>query len=487
MGASEKFGKILSRAVERADGWANALTGIGRADRDKRLSTKMYVDIIDREQQEAIWRGDDMAARIIEKPPGEMMREGFTVHIQDNQAAAEMLMADFKNIGGHAKFREAMEYERAYGGAALLIGANDGATDLRQPLNELNIKSLDWLTLMAAYELHPTAYYSDPQAPKFGEPMIFQLHPDMPAITNIGRSYVQVHESRLIRFTGIKVSRRQLRQNNGWGDSVLVRVNRVLSDFHQSWGSAGILLQDFAQAVLKVSGLADLIATNQDDVIVRRAQALNMSRSTAGMYLLDSEEDYERKATPMTGLPEMLQQFALRLAAAADMPVSLLMGQAPAGMNATGESDMQSWYDRMASRQHTHLKPRLEHLFRLLMLTRGSSTGSVEPDNWSIEFNKLWQPTEKEQAEARFLTAQSDEKYILNGVVSAEEVAVSRFGGDTYSPDIQLDLDGRKAIRQAPKPGDKVRPEVPPLRSPDPIPVAAATLSAEQGVNGGPT
>lgn len=483
MAIKDTFGKVLERAVARADGWANALTGIGQATRDKRLGTKHFVDLIEREQAESIWRGDDMAARIIEILPAEMLREGYCLRIQDDPGAAELLEGKLQDLLVEEKFREALEYERAYGGSAILMGANDGATDLRMPLNETGIKSLDWLTVLASYELHPTAYYSDPQAPKFGQPMIYQIHPDMPAITNIGNSYVQVHESRFIRFEGIKVSRRQLRQNNGWGDSVLVRCNRVLSDFHQTWASAGILMQDFAQAVLKIKDLADLIATNQDDVVAKRAQALSMSRSVAGMYLIDSEEDFERKATPMTGMPDMLDKFCLRLAASGGLPVSMLLGQTAGGL-AAGSAEgsvLRYFYDQTAGKQQKHLKPRLSHLIRLLMLVRGSATRGVEPANWSLDFKPLWQPSAKEEAETRYIQAQADDLYIANGTVSSAEIAVSRFGGDEWSGQTTIDAGGRSALAMVKAPVDE---EPTPLRSAEPLPVAAGGM---EGINGGPS
>lgn len=474
------FGDVLSAAVERADGWASALTGIGNATRDKRLGTRCFVDLIEREQLEAMWRADDMAACIIEVIPAEMMREGYKLKIPDAQDAAELIMGKMEDLEVDGKFREALEYERAYGGAAILLGANDGATDLRKPLNELSLRSLDWLTVMAAYELHPTQYYADPQAAKFGQPMMYQLHPDMPAVTNINRAYVEVHESRLIRFEGVKVSRRQLRMNNGWGDPVLLRVKQILSDFHQSWASAGILMQDFAQAVLKIKDLADLIATNQDDVIRNRATALAMSRSTAGMYLIDSEEDFERKATPMTGMPDMLDKFCLRLAAAAQMPVSMLLGQSPTGLASTGDPNVRWFYDKIAGRQQKHLKPKLDHLARLLMLVRDSPTNGVEAEDWSIEFNPLWQASAKEGAETRLIQAQADKLYVVDmAAVSPAEIAVSRFGGDTWSPETIIDQTGRTALPHV-KPDEGEAP--PPLRSTEPAPAAGPT-----GINGGPT
>jgi hypothetical protein len=84
--------------------------------------------------------------------------------------------------------------------------------------------------------------------------------------------------------------------------------------------------------------------------------ALHQARSVLGAYLIDADgETFERKATPIEGLSDLLEQFALRLAAAIEVPVSLLMGQAPAGLNATGDTDVRWLYSRVKSRQNTEL------------------------------------------------------------------------------------------------------------------------------------
>src|SRR4051812_42190173 len=115
MTTTAEFQRALTRSVQRADGWANALTGIGNALRDKSLATTMFADQISRQQTEAIWQGDDMGARIVEIVPHEMLREGFEVCIQDDDAgAAEGITKRLEELDVHSVFQDALQYERAY-------------------------------------------------------------------------------------------------------------------------------------------------------------------------------------------------------------------------------------------------------------------------------------------------------------------------------------------------------------------------------------
>lgn len=484
----------------RGDGWINALTGIGLSTRDKRLAEgrlKFEVALLTQPQAEALWRGDDMGARIVETLPNEMLREGFLVSIQPDPEARragetgrtkemeEALMARLEELEVRARLWQALAYERAYGGAGILLGADDGTRDLALPLGE-SIRRLTWLNVLGPDELVPVKWYANPQAPQYGQPETYRIQPRTLPVSGevVGDRQVEVHESRLLLFPGIRVSRQQTLENNGWGDSALVRVQQVLADYHQTWAAAAILLQDFSQAVLKIKGLAELIATNQDDVVIKRAQAVDMSRSTARAVLIDAEEEFERKQTPMAGLPELLDKFANRLAAAADMPVTLLMGQAPAGLNATGESDIRFFYDRVRALQSTKLRPALERLVGMLLRAQDGPTRGVEPENWSVVFRPLWQLSEVQHAEIRNKQADTDVKYIDAGVLSPEEVAVSRFGGDTYSTETVVDFKAREALVEEEPSEPEPEPEVPP--APGTPPPAAGAAPAPRGGNGSP-
>lgn len=512
-------------AGTRTDGWTNILTGMGVTGKDKRLGNKFQVDPMAREDQEALWRGDDMAAKAVEILPTEMLRQGYEITIAggegqsegDHEAAleqereaeegagvslagdprtnsdgfppgggapppapgpmlpppppkvpgpidtsaqadakqqAEMVEAKLQELNTKAKLKEALMYERAYGGSAILIGADDGEQDLSKPLKLDAIKSVTFLTVLTPRELYPVAYYANYRKPKFGEVAIYRLQPetipvDVSARKNAptsGSLLPEIHESRLIIFPGICVSRLQRRAQNSWGDSVFVRIQSVLADFQAAWGATGVLLHDFSQAVISIKGLMDLIQANDTDsdgVVIKRAQLIELCRSTFRAVIIDSEETYTRQQTPVTGLPELLDKFALRLAAAMDIPVSRLMGQSPAGLNATGESDHDFLQNTVKGQQEEKLRPPLERLTRIVMLAKDGPCAGEEPDNWSLVFNPLTQETETEQANNRKTQMETDTGYITAQVVTPEEIAASRFGGDKYSFDTTIDFETR--------------------------------------------
>ena len=398
-----------------------------------------------------------MGARIVSKPVEEMFRQGWVLKlggdVRDKEAIERTILSRVADLRVNPQLKLAMEYRRAYGGGAVLIGADDGQ-DLVKPLDMKRVKSVNFLTVLRPRELWADTWYTDADKPRYGEPETYTIQPETEtSITEraarTGGGIWHVHESRLVVFRNKVFSRRHLRENHGWGDSVFVRILNVLAQFHQVWGGSANLLSDFAQAVLKIKGLAELLSGNKREKVMDRAMAIDLSRSIARSVILDSEESWERQPTPLTGYPDMMDKWMLRLAAAASMPVSMLFGQAPAGLNATGDSDIRFFYDTVSAEQDEILRPGLEYLLSVLFAAKTGPTNGIEPETWTINFNALWQLSQKEIAERNKAQSDADLNMINGQVCTPEEIAMSRFGGENYSLDTKLDLNARRAMTSA--------------------------------------
>jgi phage-related protein (TIGR01555 family) len=210
---------------------------------------------------------------------------------------------------------------------------------------------------------------------------------------------VLIHESRLILFNGALTARTQGQRVDGFDDSILQGVHDALRQTATAWQSVAHLISDASQGVLKISGLVDLIAMNGQEALRTRISMMDLARSVCRAILVDAEaESFERIATSFAGLPEMMDRMMMREAAAAEMPVTLLFGRAPAGLNATGDADIRGWYDTVADAQADELKPNIERLLRIMMSAKNAPTRGKVPDRWSIKFQPLWQPTDLELA-----------------------------------------------------------------------------------------
>jgi phage-related protein (TIGR01555 family) len=464
------------------DGWENIITGLGTT-RDKRLGARVTAvpPVADYSRLEDLYHGDDMARKIAGKAPADMVRKWISLAIElgdpgvsgkEAELADDTLQA-LNDLDAKGKFREALTWAQVYGGAVIVIGADDGGGDmasLAEPLNEDRIRSIKFLEVFDRFDLQIESEYDDPKdgLEKFTRPKTYRIV-NYSGTRGANLSSQIVHESRCLRFDGPLTSRRRRIQNDGWSDSVYTKIDALLADFGLSWAGAAHLLSDFASAVFKMAGLADAVAGGEDNLVIERMILMDKCRSMVRATPIDKDdEEYTRQPTPVSGLPELLDRFMLRLAAAADMPVTVLFGVSPAGLNSSAEGDLTIWYDSVESRQETDLRPPLTRLIDLLFASKDGPTKGAAPEGWELNFNPLWQESAKEKAETRKIIAETDAIYIDTGVVEPEEITMSRFGGESYSSETKIDKERREAEAEetpaAPQPApEPTSPAVPPL------------------------
>lgn len=471
---SSLFGALMRGMVARADGFMSSLTGINDPTRDKTQSFNVYADApYDVDTLAAIYAGGDIAERIAKSLPEKSLKQGYglassngDMDPEELQQQAKEVLAEADRIGLRDKMLEGDVWGRVYGLGGIVMGVS-GSGAPNEELIDDNATSLDWIMVVDRREIIPASYYTDPTSQKFGEVEFYRVQPvtafsgpiprrsrGMPANfgsasgnedpANIVLMGLIIHETRFVRFGGALTSRRDRQTNQGCDLSIYQKTFKTLQQTETNWDSVCQLMADMSQGVFSIEGMIKLIAAGNEQALLTRMQALDMGRSTARAIVLDAEkEKFERIVTPLGGVDEIIMRTWQRLAAAAEMPLTVLFGVSPAGMNATGESDVRLWYDNVQAHREHVLGPRLLRIMRLLSKTLGHTAS----DSWEITWPSLWQMTAPEQADFRLKTVQADDIEIKNGTSLPEEVALTRYAnGDEFNGGkLQIDVDARKA------------------------------------------
>lgn len=505
------------------DGFKNVLTGIGDWTRDKTLGgSQQGLDFV-LVQLPAVavenrWRGSALGARIVQIIPDEMTREGYEVVVQPSEddedgdkadafpmqasatapgapavgSGAMGMMQDplerplalpdvddegaeiseavgikLEELNFDAVLWEALCYERAYGGAVILMGVDDGFDNLTMPLDEDRLSDVTHINAFTGGwegECVAWSYYQDPVKPNYGMPETYMIRnigvplariptPGEPSMRDVlpsgpyAGTITWVHESRLLVLPGIAVSRRARVQMRGWGDSIFTRVDEVLQQEGQTWGGVANLMTDFSQGVLAIDDLASAIGKGNSTTagvggtssLMKRAMALNLTRSISRIMLIDSKEKFSRDTVSLGGIPEVIQKMWERVAAAAGMPAELLMAMLTGGLS-KGDTTYRFFMDRIASDQKKHVVPVVKKLVRILFRCADGPTEGVEPERWHVEPRPLYQLTALEEADLRLKVAQADDLNIKNQIYSPEEAAGSHYGGSKFDPNVTLNL-----------------------------------------------
>jgi phage-related protein (TIGR01555 family) len=413
-----------SNLQTKGDGWGNVFTGMGNPQKDRRLATTFAAGTQKTEQELLyIYVEDGIGKKIIDIPCDDMMRQGFTVE-GDTDGAVEKKL---RSIGFKRNITNALKWASLNGGSIAVMGISDGQ-EYEMPVNESAIKDIThlhvfdrWRTSVPSSDL-----YNDPKDPKFGLPMVYNISP-------LSGNPFRVHETRVLRFEGTDVPEYVRQSNQGWGASDLEAVYERLRGIGEGYAGIEHIISEFIIGVFTINNLQELIATGREELVTKRLNLVDMSKHILNSILLDTNETYNRVSSAVGGLDGLMDKLVQALSAASGIPVTILMGESPAGLNATGASDVRRYYDMVKGRQEERLQEPLEKLVRYTLISLGQPAKEVQ-----ITFKPLWQPTEGEIVVMRKTQADSDAIYIDRNVLSADEVAAARFGGDQYSMETKL-------------------------------------------------
>lgn len=253
--------------VARNDGWANILTGLGEVGRDKRVSTRFGARaLLGYTELNEMYHGDDIIARICDRPAEEMTRQWFRLNQDLDPELGKAVMQKLDSLEIQESAAEAIAWARLYGGATLLLGVEDGGAPW-EPVNIDRIQSFDWVTVLDRWDIQIERLYSNQKQAHFGKPELYKIQSSIVGVNGLAYGE-RIHESRVVRFDGTRTGMRQRVANNGWCSSVIERVYPVVRDFSAAYGGMSHLLQDFSQAVFTMKGLANMVSSDQDGLVL---------------------------------------------------------------------------------------------------------------------------------------------------------------------------------------------------------------------------
>ena len=427
----------------RGDGWRNYKSGMGTA-KDKGTGTVFGAcNVVGRQTLSDLYRTDGIAAKIIDRPVWDSVRAGWVIDVQAQKTAPvqasepiDSLMGDeLKRIGAKDGYSTGRKWARLYGNA-LVVAYADDVTDgiLTEELTSYG--QINRLGVVAGGKAGPLGReYSNPD--DASEVTMWVVNPHGKQSTQI-----RIHPSRAWLIQGVELPPEVAQHQDCWDDSVIQRIHESLSRVATADATGVTFLSERSQPIWRIKGLTAQIAKRGVDAMASRFEALTQNRSVYNSIVLDRElEDFEVMDSAATGISDLLEIYPSRVAATSNIPVTILYGTSPGGMNATGDSDFRGYYDFVSgSEQADHLDPFLTWLTRMVMAgNQGPTRGASVP--FTVRFNPLSQPTAAEISTTRKTNADTDNVYFTIGVLSEQEIRESRFGGSEYGTEITIDPD----------------------------------------------
>lgn len=440
----QRVKQVNAENASRTDGWTNVLTGLGICGRDKKQNAVfVQTEIFNRSELDMMYRSNGVLRLIIDLFAQEMVRQGWEVE-GDAEGRITNKMEELKVCEAMCNL---IKWARLYGGGICIMGIADGLP-LDLPVDEDALRDVQWLRVFDRYQAYSRdgTFESDLNSPNYGYPNVYTVN------DNRTGAIFYVHYSRILRMDWNVLPPRWQNFNQGWGDPLLQTVYEELRNYSTAFSNTATMFEDFVNSVLYIPNLAQKMASQcGDQQILKRLNILNLTKSNTNTTVLDGQEKYDKMTTNVSGIADLIDRFMYALSAVVRIPVSLLFGRSVAGFHSSGDNEVRNFYDAVKQDQESKLRGCLEKLIRYIMLSKDGPFDGVEPENWSLQFIPLWQNTEEQDALTRKLVAETDAIYIQNGVLDPTEVAVSRFSGNKWSMNTEIDMKAREAESQDPQ------------------------------------
>lgn len=442
--SNEKKPNILQKIL-KWDSWYNPNTGLGQSGKDKMKGSKIFHVCLDEDTASNLFAADKLANKIILKIPEEGIKNW--IAFSGNKKYTDEIIKSLNNLRVKSKFYEAWFTARLYGGALLLMVADDlDAKRWYLPLEAKKVKNIKSLILFNRYEVNiDTKLTSDINSPNFGLPDSYSI------ITNNQNetlNNIKIHHSRFIRFDGSYLPKRLFELNEYWHDSFLSNLFDDISNYNQVTSAISNLLIDFRMTVYKMKGLSDMLSNEESEKLLQaRIELFDKCKSNLKTIVIDQDGEEITQTTPSTlsGIDKLLSKPETSLIAKSGLPHTILFGESPSGLGATGESEKSDFVFEVKAQQEAVLKPRIDYLLGILFKSDIILIPEEELRKISYSFNDIYTLSDKEVSEIRKNMADADEKYYSSGILSAEEIALSRFGSEKYSLDTALNIEKRNA------------------------------------------
>lgn len=414
----------------RQDGYSNLLNKYGTAQDNATAYQYNPENFTDDMELLHLYEGNGLFTKIIDRPSEEAVKHGFDIDFGSDEIS-EYVDDQLDVLCFEDKFATAEKWARLYGGAVIVMLADDGR-GLEEPLDWKNVRSIEELRVFERAIVQPdyTSMYrfhlldsARPGRP-YDEPEYYQ-------ITSM-YGYFTVHRSRCLVFRNGRLPEQTSSAiYRYWGIPEYVKIKRALRECITSHENGVKLLERCVQAIYKMKNLSTMLGTDDgENNVLRRLQVIDMARSILNSIAIDTDgEEYSFESITMAGVKDILDATCNMLSAVTDIPQTILFGRSPAGMNATGENDMENYYNMVENIQKQNMKANSRTVIDLI-LRQGVLEGKIpQIPRYKLKFAPLWSMSDAEQAateqtkaQTEYTRAQTAQLYMDSSVIDPSEV-----------------------------------------------------------------
>ncbi len=402
-----------SRLKVVRDSFKNLVANLGTA-RDKQTHGDYYLTQLTNDTLSAIYRTSWMGRKTIDIPAKDATRKWREWEAEADQIS--LIEAEEKRLKLPQKVMLALQMSRLYGGAGIYFSIEGDDAALPLDLTTIKPGSLTFVTVLSKTVLVAGDIDQDPMSENYGMPKWYTVNSPTAGAQRID-------PSRLALFVGATTLEDEgMGVNDGWGDSVLQAAYDAVRNADSTASNTASLVYEAKVDVLSIPDLANIMSNPRTrGLLVDRVELSAQLKSNTGMIIIDSAETYTQKSFNFAGLPDIGYQALQAVSGASDIPLTRFLGQSPAGLTSTGESDLKNYYDSVNSAQTLIITPSMGNLDAALI----RSTLGGEQKDITYLWSSLWQMSDEQKSKISKETADMIKQLADSGLFVDDELAAA--------------------------------------------------------------
>lgn len=388
------------------DGFFDVLRALGGSKDITKTATYSHTyKSYDQKQLNDLYSTNWIAQKGINIPVEDALKDDL-IYQCENQEQLEIFLKALQSFKVKEKITNLSKWSKVFGGAVIVIVTDEDKMDTPLVVQNLKQGQLTNLVVLDKFDVTSVTLERDPLNKNYLRPIYYQ----------IAKGGGNIHYSRVIHLDGESTTNFNKELFNGWGISILEKGwNSIINATISPDLLSNIILQS-NQDVYKINGLNEALTNGNDELVLKRLQSIQESKSILNGFALDKEDDYVNIAKTFTGLETINKSFYEIVCGAFDIPYSRFMGISSTGLNVTGEGDLSNYYDKVEA-ERTKLKPAFELIFKIMQYHLfGKDIGIT------FEFPSLWQMSDLETAQLNKANAEVDNLYLNMGVVNELDI-----------------------------------------------------------------
>lgn len=383
------------------DGYRNMLNKVGTA-QDNSTAWDYWGEYGESDMQMAsLYETNGLFSKIINRPAEDALAKGIDLSDLGKEFEDEVNKR-LTHLHFTDKMVTAEKWSRLFGGAIAVLLVDDGR-GIDEPLNMKAVKSIEDIRVFERAIVQPDystlysySYYDfdNERDIPWGQPEYYYVY------STYGQ--FKVHYTRCLIFKNGQLPEYT---SSGFyrffGVPEYLRVRDFMREVINSHHDGAKLLERSVLGIYKMKNLSTLLATDEgENQVIQRLQVIDMARNIINSMAIDADgEDYSYINASMAGASDLIDRTANMLSAVTDIPQTILFGKSPSGMDATGDNDMENYYQLLARIQANDLKDNTEKVVQLVLLQlwrEGRLDGELPA--YEVRFVPYKQMTEAEQA-----------------------------------------------------------------------------------------